>query len=65
MVFGALIPFLFFFQAQDAHQNALVLYRQHQYAKAAEMLEHAVTVEPKDSEAYRESVLLLAQSYYL
>jgi tetratricopeptide (TPR) repeat protein len=72
MVFGALIPFLLFLQdgagsvpAQDAHQSALALYRQHQYAKAAEMLERNVTSEPKESAAYRESVLLLAQSYYL
>jgi len=72
MVCGALIPFLLCFQAgpgavpaQDAHQNALALYRQHQYAKAAEMLERAVAIEPKDGVAYREAVLLLAQSYYL
>jgi tetratricopeptide (TPR) repeat protein len=76
MVFGALIPFLVCLQvgsgsiagpaaAQDTHQNALALYRQRQYAKAAEMLERTVASEPKDSDAYRESVLLLAQSYYL
>jgi len=68
MVFGALISLLVCFQAgaaQDPHQSALSLYRQRQYVKAAEMLERAVAVEPKDSAAYRESVLLLAQSYYL
>jgi len=52
MVFGALIPFLFFLQAspgsvpaQDTHQNALALYRQRQYAKAAELLERSVANE--------------------
>ncbi len=77
MVFGALISFLVCLQAgpgavpadpnpaTNAHQNALTLYRQRQYAKAAELLERTVASEPKDSAAYRESVLLLAQSYYL
>ncbi len=43
----------------------MALYRQHQYAKAAELFEKAVASEPKDSKEYRESALFLGQSYYL
>jgi tetratricopeptide (TPR) repeat protein len=73
------VPLLFFLQqgqaaqqrkpagqlASDLHQKALDLYRQKQYARAAELLHQAVAIEPKDGREYRESVLLLAQSYYL
>jgi len=49
----------------DRHQAAMALYRQHQYAKAAELFETAVANEPKESKEYRESVLFLGQSYFL
>jgi tetratricopeptide (TPR) repeat protein len=69
VVLAAILPLLFFQQsvpvAGDLHQSALAAYRQHQYAKAAELFEKALASEAKDSPAYRESVLLLAQSYYL
>lgn len=52
-------------QQDDPHQSALALYRQRQYAKAAEMFERAIAHESKDGKEYRESVLLLGQSYYL
>jgi tetratricopeptide (TPR) repeat protein len=47
------------------HQQALDLYRRRQYAKAAELFAQAIEKEDKNSDAYKESVLLLAQSYYL
>ena len=64
------LPLLFFLQsgsapAEDPHQAALALYRQHQYAKAAEAFERAAATEPKDGKEYRETVLLLGQCYYL
>lgn len=67
---GAALALLFFLQSgsaasSDPHQDALVFYRQHQYAKAAELFERAAANEPKDGKEYRESVLLLGQSYYL
>jgi tetratricopeptide (TPR) repeat protein len=70
VVFALLAPLLFFLQAantppEDPHRAALEAYRQHQYPKAAELFEKAVAIEKPDSSEYRESVLLLAQSYYL
>jgi tetratricopeptide (TPR) repeat protein len=69
VVLAALLPLALFFQgapvSDDPHQNALAMYRQRQYKKAAELFELAVAKEPTDTPAYRESVLLLGQSYYL
>jgi predicted Zn-dependent protease len=68
VVSAALLALLFFQQsaavADDPHQSALAAYRQHRYTNAAELFEKAVAAETKDSRAERESVLLLAQSYY-
>ena len=58
------VPLLLFLQS-DPHQSALALYRQKQYSQAAEMFQQALASEPKDGREYRESVLLLGQSYYL
>ena len=62
------VPLLFWQHGptpSELHQSALALYRQKQYGQAAELFQQAVAGEPKDSREYRESVLLLAQSYYL
>jgi tetratricopeptide (TPR) repeat protein len=48
-----------------SHESAVALYRQHEYAKAAELFERAVATEEKDSPVYRESAVFLGQSYYL
>src|SRR5260370_4170804 len=47
------------------HESAVALYRQHEYAKAAELFERAIATEEKDSPPYRESAVFLGQSYYL
>src|SRR5207249_3283144 len=70
VVLAAFLPLLLLLQSgatpsEDPHQAALVFYRQHQYAKAAELFERAVASEAKEGKEYRESVLLLGQSYYL
>ena len=69
----ALLPFLLFLQAtqtappvqSDLHKSALLAYRQKQYIRAAELFQQAVASEPTNGGEYRESVLLLGQSYYL
>jgi tetratricopeptide (TPR) repeat protein len=69
VVFAVVLPLLFAQTVsatpEDPHQTALALYRQHQYAKAAEAFERAVKSEPKDGKEFRESILLLGQCYYL
>lgn len=47
------------------HATGLNEYKNRNYAKAAESLERAVRTESKDSADYKESILLLGQSYYL
>ncbi len=59
---GALLLLL---QSTTDHAAGLSEYRQRNYAKAAETLEHAVRAERAGSPEYKESTLLLGQSYYL
>src|SRR5690349_17862070 len=47
------------------HASGVALYRQRDYAKAAEVLRRAVDQEKPGTPEYRESVVFLAQSYYL
>lgn len=51
--------------AEALHLRGLVAYRMRQYGEAAGYLEKAAAVEAGDSAVYRESALLLGQSYYL
>ena len=46
------------------HQDGLQLYNQHKYAEAIAALEAAAKDEKPDSAEYRESVLLIAKSYF-
>ncbi len=52
-------------EAAALHAEALVAYRQRQYAKAAEVFSRALKQEAPGTTPYRESLLLLGQSYYL
>jgi tetratricopeptide (TPR) repeat protein len=49
----------------DDHSAGVELYKQRQFAKTIETLERAVTTEKPGSPEYRESAVLLGQSYYL
>src|SRR6478609_9556350 len=47
------------------HAAAMAAYRQRQYVKAADAFAEALKVETPGTTPYRESLLLLGQSYYL
>jgi tetratricopeptide (TPR) repeat protein len=47
------------------HRAGVAAYREHAYARAAEMLRQAAAGEVPESADYRDSVLLLGQSLYL
>ena len=47
------------------HAAGVALYKQREYAKAAEALRKAADTEKPGTPEYRETVLLLGQSYYL
>ncbi len=49
----------------DAHQRGVDLYKQHKYVEAISALEGAVSSEDPKSDAYKEAVLLIGQSYFL
>ena len=49
----------------DDHSAGVEFYRQRQFAKAIESLERAVATEAPASPQYRESAVMLGQSYYL
>jgi superkiller protein 3 len=51
--------------ATDAHQRGVSLYRQQKYAEAIPVLEEATKSESPESAEYRESVLLIGQSYFV
>jgi tetratricopeptide (TPR) repeat protein len=51
--------------ANDAHQRGLDFYKQQKYADAITALEDAVKAEKPDSAAYKESMLLIGQSYFM
>jgi len=49
----------------DAHARGLDLYKHQKYAEAVSALEEAVSTEAPDSVAYKESALLIGQSYFM
>lgn len=51
--------------APDAHGRAVGLYKQRQYAQAAEAFVEALKQEKPGTPAYRESLVFLGESYYL
>ncbi len=48
-----------------AHQHGVDLYKQHKYSEAIAILEDAVKSEKPDSPEYKESALLIGQSYFM
>ncbi len=51
--------------SNDPHQHGVDLYRQHKYTEAIAALEEASKTEKPDSASYRESMLLIGQSYFM
>ncbi|MBV9154813.1 MAG: tetratricopeptide repeat protein, partial [Acidobacteriaceae bacterium] len=49
----------------DAHQRGLDLYKQQKYAEAIPALQQAIQTEDPKSAEYKESALLIGQSYFL
>src|SRR5579863_8554725 len=47
------------------HQHGMELYKQHKYADAIPVLQDAVKEEKPDTVEYKESVLLIGQSYFM
>jgi tetratricopeptide (TPR) repeat protein len=62
---GLLITALLMFMPADDHSAGVEFYRQRQFAKTIESLERAVASEKPGSPEYRESAVILGQSYYL
>lgn len=52
-------------QAADDHADGVSLYKQRQFGKTVEALERAVVSEKRGSVQFRESAVILGQSYYL
>ena len=55
---------LWFHMASDAHLRGLDLFKQHKYTEAIPVLEEVIKSEPPDSEDYRETAMLIGQSYF-
>ncbi len=51
--------------ATDAHQHGVELYKQQKYPEAIAVLQDAIKQEAPASDAYRESALLIGQSYFM
>lgn len=49
----------------DLHRQGVQLYKQQKYTEAIGALEQAVKTEKSDSSEYRESSLIIGQSYYM
>ena len=49
----------------DDHSAGVEFYKQRQFAKTIEALERAVAAEKRGTPEYRESAVILGQSYYL
>ena len=49
----------------ETHQQGVDLYKQQKYSDAIAVLEQAVKTEKPDSADYKESVLLIGQSYFM
>jgi tetratricopeptide (TPR) repeat protein len=62
---GVLVVALLMFLPADDHSSGVELYKQRQFAKTIESLERAVVTEKPGSPEYRESAVILGQSYYL
>jgi tetratricopeptide (TPR) repeat protein len=61
----SLAMLLWFHMASDAHLRGLDLFKQHKYTEALPVLEEVIKSEPPDSEDYRETAMLIGQSYFL
>src|SRR5690349_10571683 len=51
--------------SSGAHQHGVELYRQQKYSEAIAVLQDAVKTEKQDSAEYKESLLLIGQSYFM
>jgi tetratricopeptide (TPR) repeat protein len=51
--------------ATDAHQHGVELYKQQKYPEAVTVLQDAIKQETPASDAYKESALLIGQSYFM
>ena len=56
---------LLFAMLADDHSAGVEFYKQRQFAKTIEALERAVATEKAGTPEYRESAVILGQSYYL
>src|SRR5450755_2800718 len=56
---------LLFYMLADDHAAGVELYKQRQFSKTIESLERAVATEKPGTPEYRESAVILGQSYYL
>jgi tetratricopeptide (TPR) repeat protein len=65
MLIGLLSSALWFVLLADDHSAGVESYRQRQFAKTIESLERAVATEKPGTPEYRESAVILGQSYYL
>jgi tetratricopeptide (TPR) repeat protein len=65
MLSGLLRSALLFVMLADDHSSGVEFYRQRQFAKTIESLERAVATEKPGTPEYRESAVILGQSYYL
>src|SRR5689334_1881150 len=51
--------------SSGAHQHGVDLYKQQKYSEAIAVLQEAVKAEKPDSPEYKESLLLIGQSYFM
>jgi tetratricopeptide (TPR) repeat protein len=65
MPIGVLVGALLMFLPADDHSSGVEFYKLRQFAKTIESLERAVATEKPGSPEYRESAVILGQSYYL
>ena len=65
MPVSVLVAAMVMFVAADDHSAGVEFYKQRQFAKTIESLERAVATEKPGSPEYRESTVLLGQSFYL
>jgi tetratricopeptide (TPR) repeat protein len=66
MMWSAAVSCLLMLAAMnDAHQRGLDLYNQHKYADAIPALEQAAGTEDPHSAEYKDTVLLIGQSYFM
>src|SRR5450755_2170411 len=56
---------LLFYMLADDHAAGVELYKQRQFSKTIESLELAVATEKRGTPEFRESAVILGQSYYL